>query len=183
MKFLTFTIMLVTLESLCLFVFKQTISMIFMSMITICAFLCFTANNWKICHKTFKKTVIGIFCTGSGLILLKDYFHITPVNNESTIDKFFITLIALCFILLIMAVFYIKKLPLIKNIKFKLYIANITNFYNKILQLIKNSKYTCNDKSFHNESSFDDYNPATGLPMIGGIDAGGNPYGTRLHDD
>lgn len=174
--------MIVTLDSLCLFVFKQTISMLFMSIMTICAFLCFTANNWKICHKTIKRTVIGIFCTGSGLILLQDYFHITPVNNELTIDKFFITLITLCFILLIMAVFYIKKLPLIKNIKFKPSIANITKFYSKISHLIKNTQYKINNEKFY-KTSDRKYNPATGFPMKGGVDIAGNPYGTRLHDD
>lgn len=28
----------------------------------------------------------------------------------------------------------------------------------------------------------DEHNPATGLPMVGGVDAGGNPYGYSHHD-
>lgn len=33
---------------------------------------------------------------------------------------------------------------------------------------------------FEDES---DINPATGLPMMGGVDVEGNPYGVDLHDD
>jgi hypothetical protein len=28
-----------------------------------------------------------------------------------------------------------------------------------------------------------DVNPATGLPMMGGIDVGGSPFGMNLHDE
>ncbi len=30
---------------------------------------------------------------------------------------------------------------------------------------------------------WDDYNPATGLPMMGATDSAGNPYGINLHRD
>ena len=34
-----------------------------------------------------------------------------------------------------------------------------------------------NSYGFDSSSSFDSINPATGLPMVGGVDTGGNPYG------
>jgi len=33
-----------------------------------------------------------------------------------------------------------------------------------------------------NSVEFDRYNPATGLPMIGGVDISGNPYGSSRHN-
>ena len=36
--------------------------------------------------------------------------------------------------------------------------------------------------SEHGGIKNDEYNPATGLPMIGGVDVGGNPYGYSRHD-
>lgn len=35
---------------------------------------------------------------------------------------------------------------------------------------------------FMEDDESTEINPATGLPMLGGIDAGGNPYGTDLND-
>ena len=37
------------------------------------------------------------------------------------------------------------------------------------------------NKRFANHK--DDTNPATGLPMMGGIDIHGNPYGTNIHNN
>lgn len=145
MKFLTFIIMIVTLESLCLFFFKQTFSMISISIITVCGFLCFTAKNWKTYNKVIKKGVVGIFCFGIMLIFLKEHLNITPQSTDSVTDELYVLSITFCFILLVMAVFFIK--------------------------------FNANNNS-HNILNEDlDYNPATGLPMCGGLDAGGNPYG------
>lgn len=145
MKFLTFIIMIITLESLCLFFFKQTFSMITMLIITVCGFLCFTAKNWKTYNKVIKMGLIGIFCIGIMLIFLKEHLDITPKNTGSVIDELYVFSITFCFILLVMSVFFIK--------------FNANN----------NSHNILNDDF--------DYNPATGLPMCGGLDAGGNPYG------
>ncbi len=108
MKFLTFIIMIVTLESLCLFFFKQTFSMISMSIITVCGFLCFTAKNWKTYNKVIKKGVVGIFCFGIMLIFLKEHLNITPQSTDSVTDELYVLSITFCFILLVMAVFFIK---------------------------------------------------------------------------
>jgi hypothetical protein len=35
----------------------------------------------------------------------------------------------------------------------------------------------------HTNNHFDEVNPATGLPMSGDLDVGGNPYGVDLIDD
>ena len=41
-----------------------------------------------------------------------------------------------------------------------------------------NSSFSINDVNTNNPSSIhNEINPATGLPMVGGVDAGGNPYG------
>ena len=41
-----------------------------------------------------------------------------------------------------------------------------------------NSTFSINDVNTNNPSSIhNEINPATGLPMVGGADAGGNPYG------
>lgn len=41
-----------------------------------------------------------------------------------------------------------------------------------------NSSFSINDVNTNNPSSIhNEINPATGLPMVGGVDTGGNPYG------
>ncbi|PAV11494.1 hypothetical protein CBG25_00455 [Arsenophonus sp. ENCA] len=67
MKFLTFVIMIITLESLCLFFFKQTFSMITMSIIAISGFFCFTATRWKNSQKIVKIVVNFFYVFGSSL--------------------------------------------------------------------------------------------------------------------
>jgi hypothetical protein len=51
-------------------------------------------------------------------------------------------------------------------------------------RMIHNSNFSMNDINTNNSSSIHhehhEINPASGLPMVGGLDVQGNPYGTTL---
>ncbi|HGJ5879176.1 MAG TPA: hypothetical protein ACHBZ9_08915, partial [Arsenophonus nasoniae] len=91
MKFLTFIIMIITLESLCLFFFKQTFSMITMSIIAISGFFCFTATRWKNSQKIVKIVVSFFYVFGSSLILIKEYLDITLSHDGVFTNELFVT--------------------------------------------------------------------------------------------
>ncbi len=51
-------------------------------------------------------------------------------------------------------------------------------------RMIHNSNFSMNDINTNNSSSIHhehhEINPSSGLPMVGGLDVQGNPYGTTL---
>lgn len=158
MKFLAFIIMIVTLESLCLFFFKQTFSIIAMSIITVCGFLCFTAKNWRSSGKFFTYILLITYVIGNISIFSKEIFNITATNNYLFLNDIYIGIITVCSII----TFFVAMLV-------------ITSYLSNKFQFTNN----------YNKSSFDDLNPATGLPMMGATDVGGNLFGTQsnIHND
>lgn len=61
------------------------------------------------------------------------------------------------------------------------FIADFLNY----LEDIDYHSYSENDTNQYKRKSYSfncDINPATGLPMIGGVDAAGNPYGLNDND-
>ncbi|PAV01244.1 hypothetical protein CBG25_17805 [Arsenophonus sp. ENCA] len=72
MKFFSFVIMMVILEVLFLFYFKQTSSMVAMSVINMGALCCFFSKNWRNTPKTYKSLVISAFFIGNIFTLVRE---------------------------------------------------------------------------------------------------------------
>ncbi|HHB6745850.1 TPA: hypothetical protein ACN77W_005380, partial [Klebsiella pneumoniae] len=58
---------------------------------------------------------------------------------------------------------------------------------NAMASIITSFKSVGKTKALRNDDGYesiklDEHNPATGLPMIGGVDVGGNPYGYSRHE-
>ncbi|HGJ5891344.1 MAG TPA: hypothetical protein ACHBZA_08420 [Arsenophonus apicola] len=169
MKFLSFVIMMVILEVLFLFYFKQISSMVAMSVINIGALCCFFSKNWRNTPKIYKTLVVSAFIIGNIFTLIRE---IIEGNESSEIVYFAIIISALI------------------NFFFTSAIA-----FPHLSGAPNNSFNSSNDFSpFNSESSssnlFDDditdrleTNPATGLSMSGcGSDCAGNMYGSSSYD-
>ena len=67
---------------------------------------------------------------------------------------------------------FLRKKRMVHNSSFSMNDINTNN------SSFFNSNFSINDVNTNNSSSIHhEINPATGLPMVGGVDAGGNPYG------
>ncbi|WP_217127062.1 hypothetical protein [Hydrogenophilus thiooxidans] len=54
------------------------------------------------------------------------------------------------------------------------YLFNISNINNSNIKTVEDDMIDSNQDFWHNNQ----INPASGLPMVGGVDIEGNPYGT-----
>jgi len=84
---------------------------------------------------------------------------------------------------------FLRKKRMVHNSSFSMNDINTNNssFFNSNFSMndintnnssFFNSNFSINDVNTNNSSSIHhEINPATGLPMVGGVDAGGNPYG------
>ena len=84
---------------------------------------------------------------------------------------------------------FLRKKRMVHNSSFSMNDINTNNssFFNSNFSIndvntnnssFFNSNFSINDVNTNNSSSIHhEINPATGLPMVGGVDAGGNPYG------
>ena len=67
---------------------------------------------------------------------------------------------------------FLRKKRMVHNSSFSMNDINTNN------SSFFNSNFSINDVNTNNSSSIHhEINPATGLPMVGGVDTGGNPYG------
>lgn len=151
MRFIAFIITIVILEMLFLFYFKQASSMIAMSVINLSAVFCFFSKNWRESEKVFKYPLLFGFFIGNILILSREFLEISAKNDGYVFSEVIYGGIILSAII-------------------SLIIAIVT------LMSYAPPNWHKNEYSHHLNEDLD-YNPATGLPMCGGLDAGGNPYG------
>lgn len=169
MKFLSFVIMMVILEVLFLFHFKQTSSMIAISVINMGALCCFFSKNWRNTPKAYKSIVISAFIVGNIFTLVRELIE----GNEFSEVVYFAIIISAGI-----------------NFFFTSAIAfpHLSGAPNKSF----NSSHDFSPFNNENSSSnlFDDditdrleTNPATGLSMSGcGSDCAGNMYGSSSYD-
>ena len=81
--------------------------------------------------------------------------------------------------------FFSNFLKRIKDkIRFEIMTKKEYELFLRKKRMVHNSSFSMNDINTNNSSFFNsnfsihhEINPATGLPMVGGVDAGGNPYG------
>lgn len=75
--------------------------------------------------------------------------------------------------------FFSNFLKRIKDkIRFEIMTKKEYELFLRKKRMVHNSSFSMNDVNTNNSSSIHhEINPATGLPMVGGVDAGGNPYG------
>nr|CBA73476.1 hypothetical protein ARN_17810 [Arsenophonus nasoniae] len=161
--------MMVILEVLFLFYFKQTSSMVAMSVINMGALCCFFSKNWRITPKIYKTLVVLAFIIGNIFTLIRE---IIEGNESSEIVYFAIIISALINFFFTSAIAF----------------PHLSGAPNKSF----NSSHDFSP--FNNETSssnlFDDditdrldTNPATGLSMSGcGSDCAGNMYGSGSYD-
>ncbi|WP_334472909.1 hypothetical protein [Arsenophonus sp. PmNCSU2021_1] len=169
MKFFSFVIMMVILEVLFLFYFKQTSSMIAMSVINVGALCCFFSKNWRNTPKTYKSLVILAFLIGNLFTLARELLE---GYEFSEIVYFGIIISALVNFFFTSAIAF----------------PHLSGAPNNSLNSSHNFPPFNSEHS--NSNIFDDdisdrldTNPATGLSMSGcGSDCAGNMYGSGSYD-
>ncbi|HGJ5857825.1 hypothetical protein [Arsenophonus nasoniae] len=192
MKFLSFVIMMVILEVLFLFYFKQTSSMVAMSVINIGALCCFFSKNWRNTPKTYKSLVISAFIIGNIFTLVRELLE----GYEFSEIVYFAIIISAGINFLFTSAIAFPHLSGVPNSNFN----SSNQFSNFDPQNLEDDStvmhyQTFDDDSFSSrmETNTDnwslnhdvfsaDTNPATGLPMCGYVDSAGNMYGTSSHD-
>ncbi|MDR5614287.1 hypothetical protein [Arsenophonus sp.] len=169
MKFFSFVIMMVILEVLFLFYFKQTSSMVAMSVINIGALSCFFSKNWRNTPKTYKSLVISAFFIGNLFTLVRELLE---GYEFSEIVYFGIILSALVTFFFTSAIAFPHLSGAPNNS------LNSSHSFSPF-----NSEHV-NSNLFDEEISDRlDTNPATGLSMSGcGSDCAGNMYGSGNYD-
>ncbi|WGM08873.1 hypothetical protein [Arsenophonus nasoniae] len=202
MKFLSFVIMMVILEVLFLFYFKQTSSMVAMSVINIGALCCFFSKNWRHTQKTYKTLVVSAFIIGNIFTLIRELIE----GNESSEIVYFAIIISALINFFFTSAIAFPHLSGAPNNSFNSS-TNLSSFTPQHLGDDSNHTYytsfdedymnSNDDNSFRNRieintemASWDDHhdmfsgdiNPATGLPMCGDVDSSGYIYGTRSHE-
>lgn len=185
MRFIAFIITIVILEMLFLFYFKQTSSMIAMSVINLGALFCFFSKNWRESEKAFKYPLLVSFFIGNILILSREFLEISAKNDGYVFSEVVYGGIILSAIisLFIAAAILFSYAP--QDWQRSGYSHHSSRQFSSVNNQNSNDNigetyYTSfDDDSF---SSRIETNPATGLLSCGGIDSAGNMYGTSSHD-
>ncbi|HGJ5866559.1 MAG TPA: hypothetical protein ACHBZ9_19555 [Arsenophonus nasoniae] len=176
MKFLSFVIMMVILEVLFLFYFKQTSSMVAMSVINIGALCCFFSKNWRNTQKTYKSLVISAFIIGNIFTLVRELLE----GYEFSEIVYFAIIISAGINFLFTSAIAFPHLSGAPNSNFN----SSNQFSNFDPQNLEDDSTVMHYQTFDDDSfsSRIETNPATGLLSCGGIDSAGNMYGTSSHD-
>ncbi|WGM03362.1 hypothetical protein [Arsenophonus nasoniae] len=201
MRFIAFIITIIILETLFLFYFKQTSSMIAMSVINLSAVFCFFSKNWRESEKVFKYPLLGGFFIGNILILSREFLEISAKNDGYVFSEVIyggVILSAIISLFIAGAILFSyapqdwqrngsshhssHQFSPVNNQNFNDDSAETYYRWPEDDSFSSRIETNTDNLSLNHDVFSADTNPATGLPMCGYVDSAGNMYGTSSHE-